>query len=148
MPAPSRPVPWVVGFWGGEASSRHFPLPQWLVRPGWRLDERDRIAAYLKSGKACLVCCGRARCRFDGCGIVLGSADLTDGRWLWPAKLEHYILEHDVCLPDEFVDDMRAAGWQVPADLDGDAVGLQMEIAGRNWEPTFWRAWGERMRPA
>ena len=140
-------IPRAVGYWGtGDPPSR-FPRPQWLVRPGWRAEERDRIAAYLRAGKMVNGWCGLARCRFEGCGILLGCCDMTDGRWVWPQKMEHYLLEHAVSLPDEFIDDMRAAGWQVPAELDAEDLKRRLWTAGQPlMDSTFWREWSERMR--
>ena len=33
----------------------------------------------------------------------MGSAEFTDGVWAWPAGLVHYVLKHDVRLPEEFI---------------------------------------------
>jgi hypothetical protein len=33
----------------------------------------------------------------------MGSSDLTDGTWLWPEGLAHYVRKHDVVLPEEFI---------------------------------------------
>jgi hypothetical protein len=43
-----------------------------------------------------------------------GSRDLTDGTWVWPEGLAHYITTHDVILPDEFVEHARRHAWQIP----------------------------------
>jgi hypothetical protein len=32
-----------------------------------------------------------------------GNLELTDGTYIWPSGLEHYVREHAVRLPDEFV---------------------------------------------
>ena len=45
---------------------------------------------------------GWSCCRL--CGKVLGTHDYSDGVWIWPEKLSHYILDHSVKLPDEFID--------------------------------------------
>ena len=36
-----------------------------------------------------------------------GNLDLTDGVYLWPEGLAHYVREHDVRLPDEFTEHVR-----------------------------------------
>jgi len=36
------------------------------------------------------------------CACVNGSRDLTDGDYLWPEGLSHYVLAHGVRLPTEF----------------------------------------------
>jgi hypothetical protein len=102
-----------VGFW----KSKHepdYPDPQALVDPNWEPGDRDKIIAYLKGGLPIAHYLGYSSCRFK-CGIdehELGSADLSDGEWVWPEGLFHYVEKHNVKLPDEFVARMRAKGWQ------------------------------------
>jgi hypothetical protein len=38
------------------------------------------------------------------CGKANGCAELTDGVYLWPEGLAHYVLEHSVKLPDDVLD--------------------------------------------
>lgn len=38
---------------------------------------------------------------------------LTDGRWVWPADLAHYVERYRVGVPDEFLADIEAAGWTI-----------------------------------
>lgn len=78
--------------------------------------DEGRIVEYLREG------CGLAWCGGvfpdvlnPHSGVMLSPDYLTDGVWLWPGELAHYVAEHHVALPDEFVDDMRANGWVVPA---------------------------------
>jgi hypothetical protein len=44
---------------------------------------------------------GMSPCRF--CGIDNGYSEMSDGPYLWPSGLDHYVDEHDVRLPAEFV---------------------------------------------
>jgi len=44
---------------------------------------------------------GLSPCRI--CGRNNGSLEYTDGTYLWPQGLAHYVDEHEVRLPDEFV---------------------------------------------
>jgi hypothetical protein len=103
-----------IGFWGFGRPGE-FPRPQALVRPEWRPKEREQIAAYLECGHVFLEYMGGANCRFPECGLSLGSVDLTDGDWVWPEGLEHYVTTHAICLPDQFVATMAARGWDVPS---------------------------------
>lgn len=45
---------------------------------------------------------GPSTCRI--CGRHLGCSDRTDGTWVWPDELSHYLLVHKVRLPDDFVE--------------------------------------------
>jgi hypothetical protein len=144
---PGSTIPKGVGYWGsGEGSGLlALPRPQTLVRPGWHVEDRGRIVAYLRSGSVCLASPGLARCRFtESCGY-LGSCDLTDGEWLWPQGLEHYLLAHDVCLPEAFVETMRANGWRVPPDLDSGEVLTAMEETGQFFgDLSHWLDWASK----
>jgi predicted component of type VI protein secretion system len=72
---------------------------------------------------------------------LLGSADLTDGDWLWPEGLAHYIDSHSVCLPDEFVETMRSRCWQVPETLQAETLAGLLGHSGPFGDLSFWRAW-------
>ena len=64
---------------------------------------------YLSSGKLTGVWCDWSWCRFR-CKhsledmSIMGSMDQSDGTYIWPKGLIHYIKEHDVWLPSEFVE--------------------------------------------
>src|SRR5262245_22351958 len=93
-----------VGYWR-DRGARQLPRPQWLVRQGWHAEDQGRMAAYLHSGLTFADWLGFSFCRF-GCGIDcrrMGSSDLTDGEWVWPAGLAHYVEAHAVILPEPFV---------------------------------------------
>jgi len=137
-------IPKGVGYWGaGDGSRLALPRPETLIRPGWQVQDQDRIVAYLRSGTVCAGWCGLAHCRFPECGMSLGSCDLTDGEWLWPQGLEHYVVAHAVCLPETFVETMRTNGWQVPPALDGDAILTTLEETGHLpfGDLSHWRSW-------
>jgi hypothetical protein len=93
-----------IGFWVRTLKDDLLPAPHELV--GSMSDAmRIKIADYLSAGLKLTQYRGYSWCRFD-CGIdsaSMGSWDLTDGKWLWPEGLAHYVREHDVALPDEFV---------------------------------------------
>lgn len=62
--------------------------------------ERDRVVDYLRSGCVQRVQMGFSTCRF--CGQPNGTAELTDGAYLWPEGLAHYLTDHAVRLSEEF----------------------------------------------
>jgi hypothetical protein len=43
----------------------------------------------------------------------MGDSDLTDGIWVWPQGLEHYVRHHHIRLPGQFIQTMRDSGWRV-----------------------------------
>lgn len=95
---------------------------------------------YLRSGRELNALLGYSYCRFR-CGISdeqMGCRDLTDGAWIWPEGLVHYVEVHQVALPEEFLETMAQNSWQVPrlADLD--------ELRNAEWDSSFWKGWYEK----
>ena len=64
----------------------------------------------------------------------MGVYDLTDGVWVWPQGLHHYVSEHNIRLPEKFIQTMEQNDFQVP-DLEIDFN----DIVEMNF--TFWINW-------
>lgn len=97
-----------IGFWA-QVPPNHpasvegdLPWPSEFYAPNWDDDERLKIAVYLDSGKEHAAYKGWSTCRL--CGIMNGSTDLTDGKYLWPQGYSHYIREHKIRPPQIFID--------------------------------------------
>ncbi len=89
-----------VGYWRGQADDR-LPDPRDLVDHAWDRQERELVASYLDRGSVMHAWFGYSDCRI--CGVPNGDCDLTDGVYLWPSGLRHYLDEHAVRLPQPFV---------------------------------------------
>jgi len=116
--------PKLLGYWAylpESASAQHNPMPAWpdvrrAVQPGWCQSERVKLLNYLRAGYLYCAYCGYSSCRFN-CRHTysfLGTAELTDGEWVWPDGLIHYIDRHGVALPEEFMQSLRARQWTIP----------------------------------
>ena len=103
-------VPWAIGFWRDPGIGDHrYRHPLAFVDSEWDLSERRLVAQHLRSGKRAADWMGHSWCRFH-CGVddaQMGASDLSDGLWLWPEGLAHYVLEHAVRLPEEFLQHVR-----------------------------------------
>lgn len=126
-----------IGYWQEPEfpEGETLPHPQDLVNPFWRLDERAQIVAYLRAGKVAAQWRGYAQCRLCPPGTALGSCDLTDGEWVWPQQLEHYVEKHSLFLPNEFIDSMRRHKWMVltpPKKASGE---------GQTYDFSYWSLW-------
>ena len=88
----------LIGYWGDETDDR-WPKPHDLVDYTWDRGERERVASYLDQGFVPWSTPGVATCRI--CGRANGSSEFTDGFYLWPEGLAHYVRDHSVRLPDE-----------------------------------------------
>lgn len=90
-----------IGFFIESLRDSRFPAPQELVVADPRL---PAVAEYLDRGRVHEQYRGISWCRVCGDHSAhMGSADLTDGVWLWPEGLSHYVRHHSVVLPESFI---------------------------------------------
>jgi hypothetical protein len=117
-----------IGYWndGGEVV---WPDPEAFIDLSWDAGERARVVSYLQAGTVLRRFFGYSTCRV--CGIANGDAELSDGTYMWPDGLAHYLSEHGVRLPTAFVEHAMTSGSASPAPVPG--------LDGRT--PTEWRWW-------
>jgi hypothetical protein len=122
----------LLGYWRANDEPQSF-LPNVVERvdPDWDPSERRKVVAYLRDGAYAAGYMGYSTCRF--CRRDNGSRELTDGRYLWPDGLAHYVEDHEVRLPSSFVAHVISAGHppgrsdaSVIASLDGKPEREQM----------------------
>jgi hypothetical protein len=80
-------------FWGDKPGER----PQDYVRDDIPKEHRAAIIRTLQQGKEVASFKGWADCRI--CGVHLGSQDVGNHGFIWPAKAEHYLEAHNVWTP-------------------------------------------------
>ena len=130
-----------VGYWGRGYLFDKLPWPQRLVGKPRKKEEVEQIVAYLLSGHIFAGWMGYSYCRFN-CGVddaKMGYTDRTDGEWVWPAGLAHYIVEHNVMLPDAFITTMRNNNWKIPRMENPPEFGPEL-----NFDFTFWLQWSKK----
>lgn len=88
-----------------RAEQSRWPDPRQFVDPTWVSSDRLMVADHLERGTLVNVYRGLSPCRF--CGRHNGSAEMTDGAYCWPEGLAHYVRDHEVRLPEEFVTHVR-----------------------------------------
>lgn len=89
-----------IGYWHGQAGDG-WPDVRDFVDLNQDAEEQGLVATYLTSGTITAVSMGGSPCRI--CGTQSGSAELSDGVYVWPEGLAHYVFEHAVRLPSDFV---------------------------------------------
>ncbi|MBW2240777.1 MAG: hypothetical protein JRH01_02230 [Deltaproteobacteria bacterium] len=123
-----------IGFWNDGSDDCPLHNPQEFVDPRGDEGLREDLFHYLNAGSPTIQYLGYSWCRF-ACGIdesEMGTSDLSDGVWLWPEGLAHYVARHGVRLPDEFVEHARSNGFRAPvAQLEDEAT----------VDATFWAEW-------
>jgi hypothetical protein len=135
-----------VGYWKND-ECRRYPQPQRLVQPGWHTQDLAKIITYLRSGRDYISYLGYSHCRFsdcrDECRERNGVSDLSDGVWVWPEGLAHYIEKHSVILPEEFISTMRLNDWRIPQQIELPKIETGVSLQ----DDTFWIKWARKRRP-
>jgi len=91
-----------IGFWAekkGDATG--LPWPGDFVDAGWSISHREYFANYLDAAPSVEFWRGPSRCRL--CGERNGTTDKSDGVYLWPEGFGHYVREHGVKPPADFM---------------------------------------------
>jgi hypothetical protein len=110
-----------------------YPDPKDLINEAFWTSighDKTKVINYLKNGSPCNHYRGYSDCRI--CGEGLSSHERSDGVWCWPDKLEHYLEEHNVILPEEFV---AHAEISEPLKLEfSNKDGVEKDMS-------FWKSW-------
>lgn len=88
------------GYWTGPGVG-DWPDLHRFVDYDWDEEERELIVDYLLRGFVSRAYMGYSPCRICGCDN--GALELSDGTYVWPEGLRHYVVEHGVRLPSRFV---------------------------------------------
>ena len=128
----------LIGYWIEDLKDEEFCAPQEVV--GFLSPEvRTRLANYLDAGAVDMGNSqfGFSWCRFF-CGAsdkAMGSKELTDGCWIWPEGLSHYVRAHGILLPEEFVAHALANG-SARSGADSQPV-----VWGDSPDMDYWLDW-------
>lgn len=81
----------MIGYWHSEDDPLYSD-PGKFVDHNWTQEEKEEVINYLKSGEFVWGYRGMNWCRFR-CGVVAnGAREFSDGYYLWPEGLLHYIM--------------------------------------------------------
>jgi hypothetical protein len=122
----------VIGLWFGPHAPG-WPDVQRFVDPSADQVQRERIAQILDDGRRTdRVYMGYSRCRL--CDSINGSGEFTDGVFIWPEGLSHYIRRHQIRLPDAIEETLIQ-----PAATDAE---VEYAVTGSNEErdTDWWRS--------
>ncbi|MFN8022238.1 MAG: hypothetical protein U0Q03_11985 [Acidimicrobiales bacterium] len=135
MDSGSRPSsPWLiaVGYWLGPQAPG-WPDVRDFVDEFTSLEGRSQLADALDDATPTdWACMGYSMCRI--CGARNGSGERTNGQFVWPEGLGHYVREHAVRLPS-LVEESVLAGVSDPVQL-ARAIEAPIEERDHDW----WRA--------
>jgi hypothetical protein len=99
------------------------------------------VVSYLSVGHTLQQYRGLSSCRI--CGQLNGSKELTDETYCWPEGLAHYVADHDVRLPDDFVRHVQA-GSRAAGEGSAPVLGhLGQRVRGGEYDERY-DAWIDR----
>lgn len=125
----------VLGWWFSPFAPSTLPRPQALVG-GLEPAARAAVVGYLRAGKTLVTFPEASFCRFDCGETAMGTKDLTDGRYVWPEGLAHYVERHGVRLPEAFVAHVQERGGEhLPFKMPKATFGL--------YDRAPWLAWAK-----
>jgi hypothetical protein len=91
------------GYSGPQADAfMRLPWPGDHLDPDMPADLRLRICNALESAPIVARYCGNARSRLQPKGSC-GGCERSNGEWVWPNGLVHYVSDHGLVLCDEFL---------------------------------------------
>jgi len=120
----------LIGYWIRTLDDTDYVPPQELVGP-LPDDVRLAVADYLDRGQEYQRYRGRSWCRFY-CDRTMGSREFSDGLWVWPSDLGHYVRDHGVLLPEEFAQHALSGSPPLPMSQWAPRGDLDQE---------FWKEW-------
>lgn len=97
-----------VGFWRSQytlpnsKNEMELPNPKDFIDINWDAKEKEAVITFLNNPVKTQGYRGRSNCRI--CGCLNGSKDFMDEKYVWPEGLVHYITDHNVKVPQEFID--------------------------------------------
>ena len=104
----------ILGYWSAGShimvGCDGLPDVRRFVQPDW--PHKEQVVTYLRNAPKVISYRGLSMCRI--CKKMNGSIEQSDGVYLWPGGLAHYIEDHDVVLPDEFVTHVLAGNGYLP----------------------------------
>lgn len=104
-----EPQPKAIGYWVSEKQP-NLPNPQMYIVEGWgETEEAAMVLNHLRTkGMVEHQWMGSSWCRLCATGDADNGAQcFTDGFYVWPEGFAHYIEDHDVKPPKEFIDHVR-----------------------------------------
>jgi hypothetical protein len=125
-----------IGYWH-SLESPDLPDPAWFVDPAWDEREKKRVLRYFrKCFQTPWFFMGSSWCRFRCRRGALGYREYTDGKFVWPEGLPHYIEHHRVRLPQEVSDHILAV--RLPAKVQWndslkESIDMSWWLAQKGW---------------
>lgn len=91
------------------AEPQDIPLLEDIADPTWNPPDRGELVRYLAQCPVSIASpLPRSVCPLCGERLDGPSSQRSDGTWVWPSSLPHYVERHHVRLPDRMVEYIRS----------------------------------------
>lgn len=105
---PKNPTLIAIGLWYSELEP-YYPHPKGFIDKSWDKEIKQPIITRLKASYPLpYPYAGKSWCRFSCGETEMGNRDYSDGIYLFPEGLVHYLEQHNLKLPNEVVEKMLA----------------------------------------
>ena len=113
----SWPHQWY-GFWRWEGHDyEELPIIEDAISLSWNPVDKDKIISYLSRSPIVISSMTTSNCLL--CTEEVPSLCYhSDGLWLWPDSLAHYVRCHNVALPERFAQVIRERGYIPPQEAE------------------------------
>jgi hypothetical protein len=125
------------GFWRWEGHDyEELPFLTSAVDPLWEPEDKDRLVSYLEQSPIVVTSSPSSRCLLCPSEVPTLCYQ-SDGAWLWPKSLAHYVREHSIVLPERFVQHIRDWNYEAPREEEMPVISLR----DRPWPETWAAMW-------
>lgn len=106
------------GYWNYGAPASKFPALNDAIDVSWSPPDKKQLVTYLDGAPLVRVY------SYTGflcplCAAMLDISERTDGVWVWPMSLSHFVKLHGVVIPDAFAGRIREQDYVPPSDFTG-----------------------------
>ncbi|HEY1187308.1 MAG TPA: hypothetical protein VGE74_06600 [Gemmata sp.] len=107
------------GIWEGTVyTTENLPNIHFAIDPFWEPDDKGGLMAYIAQAPINWVSTPSCRCLL--CESKLPQICYqSDGYWVWPRSLSHYLYWHSVVLPERLVEHIRNQDYVPPEQISG-----------------------------
>ena len=96
------------GFWNLTSSDLPYPRARDVIDLAFEPEDKPRIIEYLRDCPIVLLCLTQRNVKCEFCDEYHSiNTFQSDGEWLWPNSLAHYVEHHNVAIPDSLVRHIR-----------------------------------------
>lgn len=117
----------MLGMWA-EYCGEDFPSIAVAHKGNIDNEIRERIAAYLENSPIWVASPGVAHSLLNGNEIAGTTSIRTDGTWAWHDTFAHYVRNHAIVPPDDFLKWVEAHKYTAPAEDEIDLISLEFPM--------------------